>query len=59
MNDKQRLIIDAPHEELANWWPAVKAEFDGGTSPDLLCDLNVAVGDKTVVALSFATDRAP
>lgn len=55
--DQTAGAVGAPREELANWYPQVKAQFDG-LAPRLT-DLNVPVGDKTITALLFETDRAP
>lgn len=55
--DESTGVHGAPVEELANWYGSVKQSFDG-LAPTL-CDLNVVVGDKTLVALLFDTDRAP
>jgi len=50
-------VRGADQAELADWFSAVRACFDH-VHPDLQ-DLNVNVGDHTVVALLFQTDRAP
>ena len=50
-------VHGAPAEELADWYSSVKQSFEG-VAPTLY-DLNVVVGDKTLVALLFDTDRAP
>ena len=55
--DEVRGVVGAEARERAAWWNSVQAEFDD-VSPDLT-DLNLLVGDKTVVALHFKTDRAP
>ena len=57
--DQKQGIVGANHEELANWWPKVEAQFDDGFAPRLLRDLNIPRGDKTIVALLLETDRAP
>jgi len=51
-------VVGANDEELSDWYASVRARFDG-LAPQLLRDLNVPVGGKTVVALLFDTDRAP
>ena len=56
--DEESGVAGAEAQELAEWYPQLVAEFDG-IAPDLLQHLNVRAGDKTVVALLFATDRAP
>ena len=50
-------VCGADPNELANWYPAVCAQFD--QAPPALQDLNVRVGGQTVVALLFDTERAP
>ncbi|MBN1359198.1 MAG: hypothetical protein JW993_01330 [Sedimentisphaerales bacterium] len=55
--DESRGVIGADNNDLASWFPAVVKQFDG-LAPSLT-DVNVPVGDKTVVALLFTTDRAP
>jgi hypothetical protein len=55
--DEKNGVTGAEHQELANWYAGVKAQFDG-LAPSLI-DLNIPVRDKTVVALLFETDRAP
>jgi hypothetical protein len=50
-------VTGTSHADLANWWPAVKAEFDG-LAP-VLTDLNIPWKSLTVVALVFETDRVP
>lgn len=55
--DERAGVYGAPKEELANWYSGVKQCFDG-VAPDLY-DLSVVVGEKTLVALLFETDRAP
>lgn len=56
--DETNGVVGADPTELANWFPAVEAEFDG-IAPELT-DLNVPTDNgKSVVALFFETDRAP
>lgn len=55
--DEERGVTGARHEDLADWYAKVKAQFDGWTPQ--LTDLNIAVGEKTVVALLFETERVP
>jgi hypothetical protein len=56
--DENSGVVGANREELANWHAQVRSQFDG-VAPDLLRNLNVPAGKKTVVALLFDTDRAP
>lgn len=51
-------VVGASAEELANWWPRVRKEFEG-EHPHLAISLPVQHGDKTLFALYFETDRAP
>jgi hypothetical protein len=55
--DEKRGVCGAGPQELANWFPSVCSQFNQ-LHPDLQ-DLNVRVGDETVVALLFQTERAP
>jgi len=55
--DESYGIVGAENIELANWFPQVKAHFNG-LCPEVF-DLNVPVDDKIVVALLFSTDRSP
>ena len=50
-------VLGADPAEVADWFSAVRSQFDH-VYPELQ-DLNVCVGDHTVVALLFETDRAP
>jgi hypothetical protein len=50
-------LVGAQHMELASWYEKIKAQFDG-LAPEMT-DLNIPVGDRTVVALLFETDRVP
>ncbi|MHB1186727.1 hypothetical protein [Thiobacillus sp.] len=50
-------VSGAEATELADWFSSVRSQFNH-VYPDLQ-DLNVWVGDHTVVALLFQTDRAP
>lgn len=56
--DQSDGVVGAPHKELAEWWPAVRAEFDGGIAPELI-DLAVPTNGTAVTALYFRTDRPP
>jgi len=56
VNEKKG-VVGARHEDLADWYPKVQAQFDG-LAPQLV-DYNIPVGGKTVVALLFETERAP
>ncbi len=51
-------VIGASRHELSNWLPQIESQFDG-VAPVLLRDLIVPVGDLSVVALLFETERAP
>ena len=55
--DQQRGVVGANHEELADWFAGVKAQFDG-LAPQLT-DLTVPVRNGAVAALLFETDRSP
>jgi hypothetical protein len=56
--DEKLGVIGAQPEAVHDWWPKVERHFDG-IAPTLT-DLNVPMSpSKTVVALFFATDRAP
>ena len=55
--DETTGVCGAPIIELADWFAAVKSQFDG-VYPELT-DVNVPVGEMIVVALAFRTDRAP
>lgn len=57
VDERNRKVVGADCNELANWWPQVQAEFDR-LAPSMV-DYNVPHQDKTVVALVFETDRAP
>ncbi len=56
--DEKRGVCGASEKALPNWLASLRTHFDG-VAPDCIRDLNVPVGDNTVVALLFATDRAP
>lgn len=56
--DESQGLRGALREDLPAWIDQVKKCFVG-LSPDLVRDIDVQVADKTVVALLFATDRAP
>jgi hypothetical protein len=58
VDEKNQTVCGANHEELANWWPQMQAEFADRIAPDMT-PLNVTWKGKTVVALLFKTDRAP
>jgi hypothetical protein len=55
--DEEEGVVGARHEDLADWYPQVRSQFDG-LAPQFV-DLNIPVGSKTVVALLFETERAP
>lgn len=57
--DEDAGVIGADMTELANWYPQLRAEFDGA-APELVFDKCVAnVDDRTLVALLFDTTLAP
>jgi hypothetical protein len=56
--DEQKGVKGAEQVAFQNWWPQVRAQYDQ-LAPSLLRDQIVHVGDKTVVALLFDTERAP
>ncbi|HKB68673.1 MAG TPA: hypothetical protein VKC61_22620 [Pyrinomonadaceae bacterium] len=58
VDEKGGVVAGASHNELANWYPQLVKEFDG-VAPCLVADLNIAVEDKTIVALLFETTNAP
>lgn len=58
LDERGQKLQSADRQELANWLPQLKKHFNG-LSPDLQRDLNVPVGDDTLVALLFDTSRAP
>jgi hypothetical protein len=55
--NEQRGVVGAAVEELSTWFARVKAQFE--ELAPVLMDVNVPVGDLTVVALLFETDRVP
>lgn len=57
--DEVRGVLGADEQELANWLPQMVSQFEGGLAPHLHMTVNIPIGDKTVVALLFETDRAP
>lgn len=58
VDEKSHQITGATIKDTADWWPQIQSYFDD-VSPDLSISLAVPVDGKTVVALLFATDRAP
>ncbi len=58
LDEKQGKVTGASLEQLADWWPQVKKEFDQEV-PTLLKDLAVHSGDHTIVALLLESSRAP
>lgn len=58
VSDDKGEIVGADQTERSNWLHAVGSAFED-VAPDLLCDLNIPLEGKSVVALVFATDRAP
>jgi len=57
--DQKKGVVGTHDKELANWYPQIQSRFDDRFAPELLKNQNIPIGDKTVVALLFATDRAP
>lgn len=55
--DEERGIIGISRANFANWWVAVRAQFD--ELPPNMIDLDVPVEGVNVVVLLFGTDRAP
>jgi len=55
--DQKDGVVGADDKDLANWYPAVKSQFD--EIAPALTSLNIPVDGKTVVALLFETDRSP
>jgi len=55
--DEQQGVIGASQNDLADWWPQVKSQFDGPV-PRMM-DRVVYRGEKTAVALNFETDQGP
>ncbi len=55
--DEEEGVVGARREDLADWYPQVRSQFDG-LAPQLV-DHDIPVGDKTVVALLFESERAP
>jgi len=57
--DEKRGVQKIEPGEFSNWWNQFKSRFNEGIHPDLVHHINVPVDGLTVVALYFATDRAP
>jgi hypothetical protein len=55
--DEKKGVVGVAHNELANWSQKIQAHFDGLVPG--MTDVNVPVGDATVVALLFNTERRP
>jgi hypothetical protein len=59
LNENQHKIEDLGDEvDPAHWWAQTRRHFDQ-VPPDLRLSLAVPFGDRIIVALLFATDRAP
>jgi len=58
VDERARAVRGAEPNELANWLPAVQAQFRGPT-PSLLRQGSLRHSGHQIVALLFATDRAP
>ncbi|MET0466899.1 MAG: hypothetical protein ABW007_27305 [Chitinophagaceae bacterium] len=59
VDEKAGAVRGAESNELANWYPQLKKEFDGGFAPGLLANVNIFIGGVSVVALLFGTGDAP
>jgi hypothetical protein len=59
VDEKAGAVRGAENNELANWYPQLKKEFDGGFAPGLLANVNISIGGLSVVALLFSTGDAP
>jgi len=57
VDEDTKAVTAAEPQDLADWWPQVRACFDG-LAPGLV-NLAVPTGDGTVVGLLFDTTRAP
>jgi hypothetical protein len=57
VDERAGTIIGADKNEMANWWPSVRAYFND-LVPSVI-DLNIPSDGITVVALLFDTNRAP
>jgi len=57
LSEEKGVIGITTKKDLAEWWPQVRAEFDG-EHPSLQ-DMNLEASGQTIVALCFETDRAP
>jgi hypothetical protein len=56
--DEKNGVVGAEYQNLANWWPQVKSQFDE-VAPNLIADVNISLEEKVIVALLFETDRFP
>lgn len=60
VDEKAGSVVQPPAQDPASWWDQMKSHFDEDVWPQLLHQVSVPVGDgKSVMALAFATDRAP
>lgn len=57
-DEKQGAVLGAPHEELANWWPQMEAEFADKVTPEMI-PVRMSYKSEPVTAMLFKTDRAP
>ena len=57
VDEKSRSVKGANTQELSNWWSKIEGQFDE-LAPSMQ-NVTVNVGGPVVVALAFATDRAP
>ena len=59
VDEKAGTVPGADHNELANWHPQLKKEFDQGIAPALVANINIIFDRATAVALLFETTNAP
>jgi hypothetical protein len=58
VDEKARQIRGAEPNDLASWWPIVRAQFRGST-PELVRHIVTFHSEQPMIALLFETDRAP
>jgi hypothetical protein len=59
VNEKSRSVAGASPVELATWWAQVRSQFDEGWAPELTGNYAIPLSGRTIIALVFATGRAP
>jgi hypothetical protein len=59
LRERPPKLVGASARELSTWWQQVRKCFEANWVPELLGDYAIPYGGKTVMALRFATDRAP